>query len=78
MRYHFHLRERDGYLPDDEGVELASDEAAHKAAVAGARSILASEAAAGRLPLGTVIEVVNGNGRLVAEFPFRAVVAVDE
>ena len=77
MRYHFHLRERGGYIPDEEGLELANLEAAREAAVAGARSIIADEVVQGKIPLASVLEVEDENGNRVLELAFRDTVALD-
>ena len=77
MRYYFHVREADAYVVDEEGLELAELGAARLAAIAGARSLIASEALLGKLPLSTVIEVEDENGNRVIELPFRDTVLVD-
>ncbi len=77
MRYHFHLRESQGYVSDEEGLELADLDAVRRAAVAGARSIISSEVMRGKLPLGTVMEVEDEHGEPVFELPFRAAVTLD-
>jgi hypothetical protein len=77
MRYHFHLRESQGYVSDEEGLELADLDAVRRAAVAGARSIISSEVMHGKLPLGTVMEVEDEHGEPVFELSFRAAVTLD-
>lgn len=77
MRYYFHLREVDRYIVDDEGLELDAPEAARKAAVAEARSIIAGDAMLGRLPLRTIIEVEDENGNRIIDLPFKDAVYVD-
>jgi hypothetical protein len=77
MRYYFHLREAGGHLVDEEGLELRSKKAVEAAATAGARSILAAEVIAGRLPLAAVIEVYDEYGQRVLDLPFRDTVVLD-
>ena len=77
MRYYFHLREEDGYVIDDEGLELADLNAARAAATEGARSVIAAEAMAGRLPLRTIIEVDDEQGQRVLDLPFKDAVLLD-
>lgn len=77
MRYFFHLNESDGYIVDEEGLELADADAARRAALAGARSLLASDVLEGRLTLGTVMEVHDGRGDKILELPFRDTVVVN-
>lgn len=48
MRYFFHLREPGAFLADEEGLELSDLNAVKIAAIAGARSIIAGDAMAGR------------------------------
>lgn len=77
MRYFFHLREPDGYVVDDEGLELGCIDAVTAAAICGARLIIADEILRGSLPLGTILEVEDEDGRRVLELPFRDTVHVD-
>ena len=77
MRYFFHLREGDSYVIDGEGLELVDFAAAIAAATAGARSIIAAEAAAGNVPLRPVMEVDDEHGHRVFDLPFRDTVRLD-
>ncbi|CAA9538991.1 MAG: hypothetical protein AVDCRST_MAG23-1738 [uncultured Sphingosinicella sp.] len=77
MRYFFHLRQSQGYVIDDEGVELADGDAVLAAATIGARSIIAGEAMDGRLPLLSIIEVDDENGLRVLDLPFREAVLLE-
>ena len=77
MRYFFHLRENHDYVVDEEGIELADLDAVRIAATAAARSVIASDAMTGKLPLRAVLEVNDGNGQRVLELPFRDTVLVD-
>ena len=77
MRYFFHFREKNGFVADEEGLELDGDQDAFAAARAGARSLIASEVLKGHLPLATVVEVVDGDGNHILDLPFRDVVELD-
>ncbi len=77
MRCFFHLRESGGYVFDEEGLDLPDIESVRAAAIAGARSIIGHEAAGGRLPLSTVMEVHGEDGAPLFELPFRETVVLD-
>ena len=77
MRYFFHLRERGGVVPDEEGIELDGVEAARRTAVEGARSLMASDVRTGKLSLETVIEVEDESGNRLLELPFRDAVQLE-
>ena len=78
MRYYFNLRESGGYIADAEGLELGGVAAVRAAATAGARSIIAGEALAGKLPLGAIMEVDDEDGQRVLDLPFRDTVVLDD
>lgn len=74
--YYFHLI--DGLrVEDEEGQELADDEAAHAEALRSARSIMADAVWAGRLPLDESIEIV-ADGEVVVVLAFRNAVSLPE
>jgi hypothetical protein len=77
VRYFFHLHESGGCIVDEEGLELADLDAARRAALTGARALIASEVLDGRLTLGTVMEVQDGRGETVMRLPFRDAVTVE-
>jgi hypothetical protein len=77
MRYFFHLRESGDYVVDEEGRELPDIVAVEAAARLNARSVLAAEALAGKLPLAACIEVHDEAGRRVLDLPFRDAVILD-
>ena len=58
-RYHFNIRNGDGFTADDEGMDLSSDEAAREHAIEGARSLISAEILEGRLDLKGQIEVTD-------------------
>ena len=77
MRYFFHLKEPGNHVVDEEGRELSGIEAAVAAAVAAARSVIASEVMEGRLPLASAIEIEDEQGRRIHELLFRDAVRLD-
>lgn len=77
MRFYFNLREGGECVIDEEGRDLPDLEAAQAAAVQDARSVIAGEAAGGRLPLSAVIEVYDSAGTKVFEVPFEETVQID-
>ena len=77
MRYFFNLRESDGYIVDEDGLELVCAETARRAGIAGIRSIMAAEVMTGKLPLGSIMEVDDESGNRVHDLAFREAVLVD-
>jgi hypothetical protein len=73
-RYFFNVRDRYGFTPDAEGVELANAVAARKHALAGARSLICDDVTAGILDLGGCITVLDENGNVVVEILFNQTV----
>ena len=69
-KYLFHLHECGIVTQDEEGREMASDEAAHRYAETAARAIICSEIEDGTLCLGCHIEIENSDTgeRHVVEF----------
>ena len=78
MRFYFNLREGSDYISDEEGLDLPDLDAATDAALRGARDVLAGEVLKGRLPLSTVMEVSDEQGRRVLELPFGQVVSINQ
>ena len=58
-RYHFNIRNGHGFTIDDEGLDLASHEAARVEAIKGARSLLRAEVLDGTLDLNGQIEITD-------------------
>ena len=74
--YYFHLI--DGVrVEDEEGQELADDEAARAEALRSARSIMADAVWAGRIPLDESIEIV-ADGEVIEVLAFRDAVSLPE
>lgn len=74
--YLFHVRNRIGFVEDEEGSDHADLDAARAHALDGIRSILAEEARAGEIDLRGRIEVVGAAGRLVLTIPFAEAVQI--
>lgn len=70
MRYFFHLHD-DIVAMDEEGLELADDEAARRHAMDGARDMVCSQVKMGHLNLDHWIEIVDDRGRPVDRMAFR-------
>ncbi len=68
-RYFFNTRIGDQLISDPEGEELRNPDRAWEVARAMIRELLKSEAAAAGL-LNAILEVTDGEGEIVLEFPF--------
>lgn len=68
--YFFHVRSDGSEILDPDGVEYPDLDAARRAAVAGARSIISEEAKDGRLPLDERIDVEDGDGKILLSLSF--------
>lgn len=75
-RYYFHVDNSIGHTPDEEGRELADVERARDEAVKGARSLLSSELAEGRLDLRGRIVVTDETGATVSVVRFEDVLQI--
>lgn len=75
-RYFFNLHECGSVTVDEEGSELADLALARAKGVEHARSIMSAEVLQGRLCLGCNIEVVDADGRVLADVPFREALEV--
>jgi uncharacterized protein DUF6894 len=73
-RYHFHLYNSIGSVPDEDGRELPDLETARAEAVKGARAIIADEVLNGRLDLEARIEVKNEAGAVLFTLTFAEAV----
>jgi hypothetical protein len=58
-RYHFNIRNGNGFTADDEGTDLSSVEEARLHAIEGARSLISAEVLQGTLDLSGQIEVTD-------------------
>ncbi|HEX8215155.1 MAG TPA: hypothetical protein VF582_06750 [Allosphingosinicella sp.] len=70
-RYYFHICNGNGFAEDEEGVELADDEAARRVAYKGARDVMAADVQRGELDLSSFIEVENEKRELLFTLMFQ-------
>ena len=75
-RYHFNIRNGNGYTADDEGTDLSSDAEARLHAIEGARSLISAEVLQGTLDLSGQIEVTDGARAAVMTVRFAEAVEV--
>jgi hypothetical protein len=73
-RYHFNIRNGDGFIEDEEGRELAGPDVARAEAVKGARSLIADGILQGRLDLSGTIEVTDAKGEPLFAIAFAEAV----
>jgi hypothetical protein len=73
--YHFHLHNRIGFVPDEEGRELPDLETARAEAVKAARALIADEVLHGHLELGSRLDVTDAADTIL--FTLRFGDAVD-
>jgi hypothetical protein len=72
-RFFFHLQNRDGVIPDNEGVVRQDLESARSTAVAGARELMGSDLRYGILDLDQSIVIVDQAGMQLDEVQFATV-----
>ena len=70
-RYHFNIRNGDGFTRDEEGLDLSSDMDAQVQAIRGARSLMSAEVMEGMLDLNGQIEVTDDQNDKVLTVRFR-------
>ena len=68
--YHFHLHNRIGFVPDQEGLELPDLQAAREQALRSIRSIVSADVLDGLIDLNGGIEVMDGGPEPIAVIPF--------
>jgi hypothetical protein len=73
-RFYFHIRDGEGLVPDEEGMDLLDLEAAKNEAVISAREIMANNLRSGRPLNGQWFEIVNEAGDIVATVKFKDVI----
>ena len=74
QRFFLHLRNRMGFVPDEEGRELTDLGAAEALAIGSIRSILKDEIDAGRIDLNGRIDIADSGGHVLAVVPFHTAV----
>jgi hypothetical protein len=65
MRYHFHIRDAEGLIPDEEGSELANLEAARAEARASAQDLVANDLRSGWATPERRIEIADERGAVL-------------
>ena len=75
-RFYLHLCNGDGFVEDDEGVELPDAAAARLQAIEGLRDMMASDLRGGALNIASYIEIEDENRQIVATVPFLEAVEV--
>jgi hypothetical protein len=75
-RFHLHLKNRIGFLPDLEGQDLPSEQAAREEAIRSIRSIASADVLDGFLDLEGSVEIVDAHGLLLAVVPFAEAVHI--
>ena len=73
--YRFNLRNGHGLIEDEEGRDLADEEAVREEAVKGIRSILCEDLLSGEVDLRGRVEVMDESGSLTLIVPFADVVS---
>jgi hypothetical protein len=69
--FHFNIRDANGLVRDEEGMELADGAAAHREAQASARELLADVLRANEVVDGRKIEITDAGGTVVETVPLR-------
>ena len=72
--YFFNVRGGPADAEADEGLDYPDEEAARAAALAGARSLIASDVLEGILNLSSRIDITDSRGALLFSVPFEAAV----
>ena len=75
-RFHLNLKNRIGFVPDLEGLELPSERAAYAEAVRNIRSIVSAEVLEGVVDLDGSVEIMDAQGQLLAVVPFKEAVQI--
>jgi hypothetical protein len=68
----FHIRDDDGIIVDEEGMEFPSAVAARQEAEASARDLLAEMVRSRRRVANRILEVADEHGTIVDAFPLKA------
>ena len=76
VRYYMHVSNGNGFVEDEEGVELPDAETARKEAITAARDVMAGDLRDGSLDLTSFIEVEDENHDLLFTLTFGEAVTV--
>ena len=77
MRYFMHICNGNGFVEDEEGIELPDDEAARSKAIAAARDVMAADLRDGQLDLTSFIEVEDEAHNLLFSITFGDAITVN-
>jgi hypothetical protein len=75
-RFYLHLCNGSGFTADEEGSDHADFDAAHAAAMAGLREVMADEMKRGELNMGSFVEIEDEQHNLLAIVSFEEAVSV--
>ena len=75
-RFHLHLKNRVGFVPDLEGIELPGETAAREEAIRNIRSIVSAEVQNGVVDFDGAIEIATADGKVLAVVPFADAVRI--
>jgi hypothetical protein len=75
-RFYLHLCDRDGFIEDEEGMELPDEAAARKTAVVSARDVMAGELRGGALDLTPFIKVEDERRTVLFTLKFSEAVQI--
>jgi hypothetical protein len=74
VRYHFHIRDREGLIADEEGSELPDLDAAHQEACASARDFAIEDLKRGATVEERKIEITAADGTLLQSVGVQEIV----
>ena len=77
-RFYLHLCDGNGFIEDQEGVELPDEAAARRAAIDGARDVMMGELRNGELDLSSFIEVEDERKTLLFTLTFAEAVQIKQ
>lgn len=69
-RYYFHLQNRVGHVPDQEGLEVSGRAEARQQAISNIRSIVSEDVRNGLIDLNGRIEIADESGRSISVVTF--------
>jgi hypothetical protein len=76
-RFFLHMCNGNGFVEDDEGIEVANAATARQKAIEGLRDVTASELRSGELNMASFIEIEDEDHQLVATVNFLEAVQVE-
>jgi hypothetical protein len=73
-RFYLHIKDGGRIIPDPDGIELPTVEAARREAIASAQEILAEKLKAGDVVDGQEFDICDEAGNVIERVPFRSVI----